>query len=447
MPQAIHLFRRDLRLEDNIALHAALSKYEVLPVFILNPKQITSNEYKSDNAIQFMVASLHELDAKLQKFGTKLHVYEGEPKEIIERLIQKHDINAVFVNRDYTPFSITRDSTIQNVCEKNNCEFNSYNDATLNAPEITCKEDGTFYKVFTPFFKNAQKIPVQAPKEVPKGTWSKNTDTTSNLNNMVQNANQSIYAHGGRSEAIAIIKNLQDQKNYDEERNVPALDATTGLSAHLKFGTVSPREIYEAVSTVLGQDHSLIRQLYWRDFFYSVALFKPTVFGHAFTDKYDTIQWNENKNIFKAWCEGRTGFPIVDAGMRELNETGYMHNRVRMIVASFLVKDLHINWQWGEKYFAQKLVDYDPCINNGNWQWAASTGCDAQPYFRVFNPWLQQKRFDPECTYIKKWIPELISSTTKTINSLETIHVEGYPEPIIDHKEAKNYAIQLFKNR
>jgi deoxyribodipyrimidine photo-lyase len=220
------------------------------------------------------------------------------------------------------------------------------------------------------------------------------------------------------------------------------------MAPHNKFGTISVREVYHSIADKLGAEHSLIREVYWRDFFTHIAWHFPHVFGHAFHRVYDKLEWNESQEDFDQWCSGNTGFPIVDAGMRELVSTGFMHNRVRMIAASFLVKDLHISWQKGEEFFARHLTDFDPCVNNGSWQWSASTGCDAQPYFRIFNPWLQQKRFDPECEYIKRWIPELSGLSPKRIHSIyeeDLFRPAGYPAPMLDHAHEKIIAEEMFR--
>ncbi len=258
-----------------------------------------------------------------------------------------------------------------------------------------------------------------------------------------------LQAKGGRQEALKILKHLKEYRTYATTRDFPSLDKTTHLSPHLKFNTCSCREIYYAMKENLSAHSPLIRSLYWRDFFTSIAFYFPHVFGKPFHKKYESLSWSYDLKKFHLWCEGKTGFPIVDAGMRELKETGFMHNRVRMIAASFLVKDLHIDWLWGEKYFAKTLIDYDPAINNGNWQWVASTGCDAQPYFRIFNPWLQQKKFDPDCIYIKKWIPELEKLSSKEIHGwyLEKNHTEStdYFEPMLDHSVESKKALFKYK--
>lgn len=246
-----------------------------------------------------------------------------------------------------------------------------------------------------------------------------------------------------------ILNEIDRFSTYMKVRDFPAKAGTTKLSAHLKFGTVSIREVYYAIKNRFGADHPLIRQLYWRDFYTQIGYHFPRVFKRSFRSKYDKLDWNYNETAFHRWCEGLTGFPIVDAGMRELNRTGYMHNRVRMIVASFLIKDLHIDWRWGERYFAQKLVDYDPAVNNGNWQWAASTGCDPVPYFRIFNPWLQQRKFDPNCEYIKENVPELRSFPPSIIHNLEKVQpddLKNYPPPMVDHTTVKELTKAMFKS-
>jgi deoxyribodipyrimidine photo-lyase len=241
-----------------------------------------------------------------------------------------------------------------------------------------------------------------------------------------------------------ILANIDIFGGYQTDRNFPALDKTTRLSAHLKFGTCSVRQVYHQVKTAHGSDHELVRALFWRDFFTHIAWHFPYVFRHSFRHQYRNVHWSGSTGHFESWCRGSTGFPIIDAGMRELNATGFMHNRVRMIAASFLIKDLQIDWRQGENYFRQQLVDYDPCVNNGNWQWVASTGCDAQPWFRIFNPWVQQKKFDAECIYIKKWIPELRSLEASQIHSPYRGTLAGYPAPLIDHALAVVKTRQIY---
>lgn len=447
---ALHIFRRDLRLEDNTALIEALSSSEkVIPCFILDDRQINNNRYYGEYCVQFMQNSLAELDAALKQKESQLYLFKGIAEEVIERLLQDDRIDAVFINRDYTPFSLARDQKIRALCQKENVTFHCYADALLHEPEEVHKPNGEPYTVFTPFFKRASQLAVAPPRKNTYSNYYRGKITSANTNLLaslkVETGQMAVL--GGRKEALALLKKAADFNNYKLERDFPALDSTTKLSAHNKFGTLSVREFYHYITNRLGPSHALINEIYWRDFFTHILFHHPRVFGHAFQAKFDHIPWENNKRYFQAWCDGLTGFPIVDAGMRELNATGYMHNRVRMIVASFLTKDLHIDWRWGERYFAQKLIDYDPAVNNGNWQWAASTGCDAQPYFRIFNPWLQQKKFDEDCVYIKRWVPELATVDNKKIHLLymNDTFIPKYVRPIVDHAIQSQQSKQLYK--
>lgn len=450
---ALHIFRRDLRLQDNTAFIAALkSSKQVLPCFIFDKRQIdATNDYRSDNCIQFMANSLQELAQELTDKNGKLYFFYGIAEDIVARLLEELAINAVFINRDYTPFSIKRDQQIEKICKQHKIDFHCYADALLHEPEQIEKSDHTPYTVYTHFFNRAKEYQV-VPKQ--KNSFQNYYQheiafaDQKTLNKLLQNRNTNLFLQGGRNEAITLLKNIQNLDNYQQIRDFPALNGTSKLSAHHKFGTLSVREVYHEIAKHFGTNHTLIKELHWRDFFTHIAFHFPRVFGHSFHEQYDKIAWSKNENHFRAWCEGRTGFPIVDAGMRELNTTGYMHNRVRMIVASFLTKDLHIDWRWGEKYFAQKLIDYDPAVNNGNWQWAASTGCDAQPYFRIFNPWLQQQKFDTDCLYIKRWIPELATLSPKIIHTLANNPAKlmtNYPDPIIDHAQESHKSKLIYK--
>lgn len=448
----LFIFRRDLRLDDNIGLLQALKCAErVIPCFILDPMQVgDKNSYRSENAVQFMIESLHDLAGSLKKKKAKLYVFDGDPKTVITKIYNVVKFDAVFINRDYTPYSKKRDKALAAWCKKHSVDFIAASDLLLHEPKDVLKSNKQPYTIFTPFYKKARLLLVRAPeKNLFKNYYTKSITGSSEtlLGGRVKHQNNKLAVHGGRASCLKILKHLDDHKDYAKQRDIPS-HATTLLSAHLKFGTCSVREIFHAIKQQLGSGHQLLRQLYWRDFFTHIAYNFPYVFGHAYHKKYDKLWWENDRKKFTAWCEGETGFPIVDAGMRELNTTGFMHNRVRMIVASFLTKDLHIDWQWGEKYFAQKLVDYDPSVNNGNWQWSASTGCDAQPYFRIFNPWLQQKKFDPHAEYIKRWVPELKQLTPKDIHAWykQTITgAENYPKPIVDHAQESAKAKLLYK--
>lgn len=452
--KSLFIFRRDLRIEDNKGLIEAVANSDtVIPCFIFDPRQVgQENKYRSSNAIQFMLESLHDLEDQLKKHSGHLYLFYGHADEVVKKLIKDEDIDAIFCNRDYTPFSIKRDEALQHVCSKLEVAFEPCNDLLLHEPEAIKTGSGTPYSVFSAFYKNAHKLPIAKPENLKKSSfYTKKIDLAENATiykKILKNENSEIASHGGTHNAHKILKHLTEQEEYTKERDFPALDSTTHLSAHLKFGTLSVRQTYYAIANALGGGHPLLRQLFWRDFFTHVAYHSPFVFGSAYHKKYNNLPWENDKKKFTAWCEGKTGFPIVDAGMRQLNATGFMHNRVRMIVASFLVKDLHINWLWGERYFAEQLVDYDPAVNNGNWQWSASTGCDAQPYFRIFNPWLQQKKFDADCKYIKKWVPELKDMPPKVIHAWfkeNSPASKSYPRPICDHTKESAMAKKMYK--
>lgn len=449
---SLFIFRRDLRLEDNTALVNALQQSEqVIPCFVFDPRQIgNENEFKSDNAIQFMIESLEDLQKQLKNNKGKLYLFYGKAEDIVEKLFKELPIDAIFLNKDYTPFSINRDAKIEVHALENKAQFRCYDDILLNDPEEIMTTNGTPYSVFTAYFKKTSKIKVSESQSNNYENYYKKDiklEKEDLLKKILRNGNKNLWERGGRNNALKILKKLSKFKDYAKIRDYPSKD-TTYLSAHNKFGTVSIREVYHAICDQLSKDHLLIKQLYWRDFYTYVAYHSPFVYGHAYKEKYDNLEWNYNKKNFEAWCNGKTGFPIVDAGMRQLNETGFMHNRVRMIVASFLTKDLHIDWLQGEKYFAQKLVDYDPAVNNGNWQWVSSTGCDAQPYFRIFNPWAQQEKFDPKCVYIKQWVPELKNIDPKKIHKLYKLDIEikNYIKPIIDHDIERKEALKRYKN-
>jgi len=436
--KSLFIFRRDLRLQDNTGLNEALRlSKQVLPCFIFDPRQIDAHSYQSQPGLHFMLQSIADLDQQLQDVGGKLTLYRGLPDQVIASILEQQSIQAVFINRDYTPFSRRRDIALAETCQRLGLPLYILADALIIEPEQAVKADQTPYKVFTAFYNNARQFPVLLPQALSSQSFTSVASEVSLEQVALSFTKNTLVAiNGGRSQALLILDQLVDQSDYFNTRDFPVLDATSKLSAHLKFGTCSVREVYYAITETLGSEHPLLRQLYWRDFFTHIAYHFPQVFGKAFLEKFANVHWDNNLEYFQAWAEGRTGFPIVDAGMRELNATGFMHNRVRMIVASFLVKDLHVSWRWGERYFAQHLVDYDPCVNNGNWQWAASTGCDAQPYFRIFNPWLQQQKFDADCQYIYRWIPELKAYTPKVLHEWHKQHKPGlYPAPIIDHSQ------------
>jgi len=448
--KSLFLFRRDLRIDDNTGLNEALSQSkEVVPAFALDPRQTEPHDYRSEPGLWFLRDALESLHQELESKDSALFLFSGKPHELVDAWVKKLGIEAIWVNRDYTPFSLKRDHALESACKKQGIAFHSCSDLLLNEPEEALKADGKPYTVFTPYFNRARSIKVSPTRSRPsgKGTFAKSNSAPKPgklLQALTIDLPEFPDVSGGRSEAKKALRRLSQLSDYADTRDLPALKSTSHLSVHLKFGTCSVREAYHAIRKKLNPEHPLIRQLYWRDFLTQIAFHFPSVFGNAFKDKYNRVAWKKDQKTFSKWTEGLTGFPLVDAGMRQLNQTGFMHNRVRMVVASFLTKDLHIDWRWGERYFAQRLVDYDPCVNNGNWQWAASTGCDAQPYFRIFNPWRQQGRFDPDCEYIKKWIPELESLSPRQIHRWEGELGIDYPAPMLEHKGAAMKAKMLF---
>ena len=449
--KSLFLFRRDLRLEDNTGLIFALQTSEtVIPAFIFTPEQIENNPFKSDHCLNFMLECLEDLEHQLKEKGGKLFLFNGAPENVLRTCIDKLHIEALIVNRDYTPYSLQRDKKLETVCRSRHIPFYSFDDALLHPPEKTVKKDGKPYTIFTPYFRNASKQKILAPTHNRFSNYCCESIPFATTKQPIAKKDIKNKMMGGRTEALKILKKLDSFESYASLRDFPINEYSTHLSPYLKFTVCSPREVYTAICDKLSPHHELIRSLYWRDFFTSIAFFFPKVFTRAFHSKFNALKWSGNKTSYERWCRGTTGFPIVDAGMREMNATGFMHNRVRMIAASFLIKDLYIDWRWGEKYFAKTLIDYDPAVNNGNWQWAASTGCDAQPYFRIFNPWTQQKKFDPECKYIKKWIPELCDFPPKVIHSWyeEKSHAgyEKYPSPIINHEQAAKETLKAYKS-
>lgn len=450
--KSLFLFHTDLRLDDNKGLiEAAKLSETVIPLFIFDTAQVgDKNKYKSHTAIQFMSDSLKDLATEIAKKKGKLFFFEGNTTDIIEHLFKTEQCDALFSNRGYTPFALRRDAALEKIAKKYEGAMHVTADYLLHEPEVLLNGQKKPYSIFTPFYKKALLLSVEKPCRLTVvHFYSKKIVGAVPLKNLIKKyvpERNDLAQVGGLSALKKTITHLDYFKDYKKTRDFPIL-ATTRLAAHLKFGTLSVRQLY-AIAHEKKLSSDFIRQLYWRDFYIHIALHNPSVFGHAFNQKYEKVAWKTNRDLFKKWTEGQTGFPLVDAGMRELKATGFMHNRVRMVVASFLTKNLHISWQEGERYFATLLTDYDPAVNNGSWQWAASTGADAQPYFRIFNPWLQQKKFDKECLYIKKWVPELSKIGPKVIHSLykyNTSPVKDYPLPIVDHGTTSLYTKKLFK--
>jgi deoxyribodipyrimidine photo-lyase len=445
----LYVFRRDLRLADNIGLYNALKKCEeVIPCFVLDPVQLSPhNVYRSLRAIEFMRQSLHDLAIQLREHHGRLYVFQGAPAKVIKDIHEQCAIDAIFFNRDYTPYARQRDEQIRSWSVAHGVHYLTYHDLMLSDPDAVLTVQQKPYVRYTAYLHAvANHAAIGVSHRMTDHWYTQPIVGSIDIDRGIQ-PNPAIIEQypGGRTHALKLLHRMDRFFDYYDTRDIPSVP-TTHLSAHLKFGTISPRELYQKVESALGKNHELIRQLYWRDFFTYIAYHFPWVFGSEFNEKYRRINWSYDVQDFKRWCDGTTGFPLVDAGMRELNQTGFMHNRVRMVVASFLTKDLGIDWRLGEQYFALQLVDYDPAINNGNWQWIASTGCDAQPYFRIFNPWLQQKKYDPACAYIKTWIPELKSVSPQDIHRWYASSISiGYPKPMLDHAVAARKAKAMYR--
>lgn len=425
---AIFWFRRDLRLDDNHGLYMALSENDaVLPVFIFDRNILDPLRDQKDKRVNFIHQTLQDLNKQLQELGSGLWTFYGTPEEAYKQLLQDFDVQAVYTNRDYEPSAVARDRKIAELLEEHDVPFHDYKDQVIFEKQQLLTTQGDPYTVYTPYRKKwiaelEEDMLASFDCESHHNAIAK-LDEPQDVIALDEMGFKACDAHYPR--AAFYEKRLSD---YGDKRDFPAEEQTSRLGIHLRFGTMSLRELARRGRET---NETWYHQLIWRDFYFQILDNFPHVVDAPFRDKYQNIEWRNNKDEFERWCKGETGFPIVDAGMRQLNQTGYMHNRVRMIVASFLVKDLLIDWRWGERYFAEKLLDYDLAANNGNWQWAAGTGCDAAPYFRVFNPWTQAQKFDPDNKYIKEWAPDYLSS--------------DYPSPMVDHDFARKRVLEVYK--
>jgi len=449
--RSLFLFRRDLRLEDNLGLLAALKESEsVVPAFIFDPMQVDKprHEYFSEAAFVFLLNSLRELDDALRERKSKLYIFYGAPEEVVESLIKQDQITSVYCNRDYTPFARQRDETIAATCATQQVPLLEFSDLTLSPIETIRTGQDSPYTVFTPFMRKASQHTV--PKPIANYyhnyyTGTLNTKTTNWSKFTAEISERELVLQGGRNEALKILTHSKTWlSDYATRRNLTSdANGTSRLSAHHKFGTISIRETFHAVKKTRADVTTYISELYWRDFYYYIALHFPSVFGRAFLPWADNIKWLNDPDQFAAWCAGKTGVPLVDAGIRQLNHTGYMHNRARMVVASYLTKNLLIDWRWGERYFASQLIDYDPASNNGGWQWSASVGADPKP-IRIFNPHTQAAKYDPEAKYIHKWVPGLRSVSSEILTDGKTqtygLLAPDYPAPLVDQKESYHRA-------
>lgn len=420
-------FRRDLRLNDNTALyHALRSAYPVLLVFIFDKKILDKLEDKEDKRVAFIHETLEAIDSELKKHESGLYVLNDAPIKAFEKLCSDFDVKEVFTNHDYEPYAIERDAKIKNFLAEKNVSFHTYKDQVIFEKSEVVKPNGEPYTIFTPYSKMwKEKFKEEGTKAVPSEKYLSNLFQTKSFHF------PSLKEIGFEKTTLDFPKlNISEKliEHYDETRNIPSLDGTSFASMYLRFGTVSVRHLVALANKI---NEKWLNELIWREFFMTILFHFPYVVNENFKKKYDDIKWRNNEKEFELWCKGETGYPIVDAGMRQLNETGWMHNRVRMIVAGFLCKDLLIDWRWGEAYFAEKLLDYELSSNNGNWQWAAGTGCDAAPYFRIFNPDEQIKKFDPKLIYIKKWIRDFRP---------------GYLPEIVKHDFARKRVLEVYKN-
>ncbi|TDH18279.1 deoxyribodipyrimidine photo-lyase [Segetibacter sp. 3557_3] len=421
-------FRRDLRLEDNAALyHALKSQLPVIPVFIFDRAILDKLDDKTDRRVEFIHSAVVEMQQYLQGLNSSMEVYYGFPKEVFETITSRYEVEAVFTNRDYEPYGLERDQEIKTQLSEKGIAFKTYKDQVIFECNEVMKDNGTPYTVFTPYSKrwkaklNDFYLSAYPVKKYQQYYYQTSPNPIPTLESMGFKAvSKSFPAKQLRDDIIS---------KYHDTRDFPGNDTgTSRLGVHFRFGTVSIRKVARVARSI---NDTYLGELIWRDFYQMILCHFPQLGkGAAFKPQYEHIQWRNNEEEFKKWCDGQTGYPIVDAGMRELNATGFMHNRVRMVVASFLTKHLLIDWRWGEAYFAAKLLDYDLASNNGGWQWAAGCGCDAAPYFRVFNPSLQTQKFDKALEYVRKWVPEFEEFT--------------YPRPIVQHEFARKRALEVY---
>ncbi len=424
----IFWFRRDLRLDDNRGLNEALkNKGNVLPVFIFDTDILEKLPDRDDARVTFIYRNLVKVKQELEMFGSSLLIMIGKPKEVFVKLSEDYPTTAVYTNHDYEPYAVKRDKEISAFLELKSIDFFTFKDQVIFEKDEVAKSDGKPYTIYTPYnHKWKKKLNSISLTEYPIMDFKDRFLKTKvfkmpSLSEIGFSGSTLKFPDRDFNEGLI--------RNYDKTRDFPYLEGTSRLGIHLRFGTVSIRKL---LNTAKELNETFLNELIWREFFMMILWHFPETVHKAFKPKYDNIVWRRNEDDFKKWCNGETGYPIVDAGMRELNKTGFMHNRVRMITASFLVKHLLIDWRWGEACFARKLLDYEQSSNVGNWQWAAGSGCDAAPYFRIFNPYTQTEKFDPDKKYINKWVPEWNS--------------KQYPAPVVEHKSARERALYEYKN-
>lgn len=459
-PITIHWFRRDLRIHDNTALSLAHSEGNVLGLFIFDRNILDELEDRNDARVTFIHDALTRLEHDIRTEGGSLLVRFGDPLEVWKQLVDEFDIKAVFTNEDYEPYAGRRDASVGSFLQLKGIVFTAVKDHVILAKDDVLKDDGTPYTVYTPYSKKWKSVLKESDLNERKyvAKWSadsfggrerecgsgRGSERGSGSGSERESGSESGSGSGSERGSVLLLEEIgfrrssirvnvpsipeQIIRHYHETRDYPGVNGVSHMSVHLRFGTISIRELFRKSR---NWSEKYINELIWREFYQMILWHFPHVVTRSFKPAYDAVQWQNNEQWYEAWCAGQTGFPIVDAGMRELNATGYMHNRTRMITASFLCKDLLIDWRWGEAYFARKLLDFDLASNNGGWQWAAGTGCDAAPYFRIFNPHEQARKFDPDGVYIRKWIPEFDSLS--------------YAQPIVDHKVQREKALDMYK--
>lgn len=421
-------YRRDLRLHDNHGLKEALDAgLAVLPVFIFDKYILKKFSNKNDARVTFIHSEIKRLKNKAEELGSSLKVFYSTPKEAFKELLDEYEVAAVYANKDYEPEAIDRDKKIGNFLHENEVEYRLFKDHVIFEENEVLKDNNEPYTVFTPYSKKWK----QTFDEKPVVQYNSEEKLEGLMKTRPFKLPELEDIGFEESELEIPSREVSDEliENYNKTRDFPAEKGTTRLGIHLRFGTVSIRELVKRAEEL---SETFLNELIWRDFYITILWHFPHVVDRSFRKKYDSINWRNNEKEFERWCNGQTGYPMVDAGMRELNETGFMHNRVRMVTASFLTKHLLIDWRWGEAYFADKLLDYELASNNGNWQWAAGTGCDAAPYFRIFNPDSQQKKFDAKGKYVMKWVPEM--------------GMKRYSEPVVEHKMARERALKRYKD-
>ena len=426
-PVNIFWFRRDLRLNENTGLfHALKNGQPVLPIFIFDKNILDQLEEKEDKRVAFIHLQLEQINKQLSAIGSTILLKYGNPIDVWKQLTESFSIKQVFANHDYEPYAINRDQQVKEYLQSKNITFNTYKDQVIFEKQDIVKDDGKPYTVFTPYSKkwmaklDESHLHSWTSEKHFRNFYKTNAESLISLKDIGFKKVNAVFPSEEVDDALI--------KNYEATRNFPAINGTSHLSVHLRFGTISIRQLARKAKSLA---FPYLNELIWREFYQMILWHFPHIVTNSFKPAYDNLQWRNNETEFECWCNGETGYPMVDAGMRELNETGFMHNRLRMVTASFLTKHLLIDWRWGEAYFAKKLLDYELASNNGGWQWAAGTGCDAAPYFRIFNPSEQAKKFDPESIYIKRWIPEL-----QELN---------YPAPIVEHVFARERCLNAYK--